>query len=242
MARERTAQAFIIKKQDFGEADQIITLFTKEEGKIRALVKAAKIPTSKLQPMLQPVFQTRVSLTGNNYGAGLSKVIGVQMIAPYSGILNNEAKMTAWYITSELVMRGLADSAPNESLFLELERYANFLHTSEYSRDEINTSIVQFQIKAIRALGLGIRTVPNGSTIYFSLDRGGFTSETSADAILINSSVQLTFQNLQNKTYGATTEVSPADYKSISSLVNRFVSYQLEREIKSQRLLSNTTA
>src|SRR5690349_15887569 len=130
MSRERAVEAFIIKKQDYGEADQIITLFCKEEGKIRALVKAAKLPTSKLQPMLQPVFQTRVNLTGSNAGTGLAKVIGVQLIAAYSNIFENEAKMASWYVASELVMRGLADSAPNEQLFLELERYANFLQTA----------------------------------------------------------------------------------------------------------------
>lgn len=239
MARERTVEAFIIKKQDYGEADQIITLFSKEEGKIRALVKAAKMPTSRLQPMLQPVFQTRVSLTGNNASAGLAKVIGVQMIAPYSGIMEEESKITAWYIASELVMRGLADSAPNELLFLELERYANFLHNAETTTEEINNSIAQFQIKAIDALGLGIRQVSPGVPAYFSMDLGGFTADNSADAIPVNTSSHEAFQNLQKLSYEYCGEMNPGDYKTISSLVNRFVAYQLEREIKSQRLLNN---
>lgn len=243
MSRERTVQAFIIKKQDYGEADQIITLFSKEEGKLRAIVKAAKLPTSKLQPMLQPVFQTRVSLSGSSGAPGLGKVIGVQLISPYSGILDGEAKITAWYIASELVMRGLADSAPNELLFLELEKYANFLNTTKISDEEINSSIMQFQIKAIDALGLGIRVLPQTSemknSVYFSLDNGGFTTQNSTDAFPVNSSLLTTFHDLNNQTYETSKTLNSSDYKSISSLVNRFVSYQLEREIKSQRLLNN---
>lgn len=246
MARERVIEGFVLKKQDYGEADQIITIFSKEEGKLRGLVKAAKLPTSKLQPLLQPLFQTRINLSGSSSGPGLAKVIGVQLIKAFSGILESEAKMAAWYVAAELIIRALPDNAPNEKLYSELEQYALFLHQTELTTAQIKQSSVQFQIKAMAALGLGIRPMDSGSAAYkgeqvrFSLDRGGFTSDESGDSVQIKQASYETFKKLTSDSYEAGNSIPEPDYAPLSNLVNRFVTYQLEREIKSQRLLANS--
>lgn len=247
--RERAIACFILKKQDFSEADQIITLFSQEEGKVRALVKAAKMPTSKLQPMLQLVFQTRVTLTGSKEKAGLSKVMGVQMMKNFSGIMDNESKLAAWYVVSELLMRALPDSEPNEQLFSELENYASFLHGTSLDVDTVKKSVIQFQIKALAALGLGIRTVSDANAsnegsgqqnIWFSIDRGGFSTEESTDAIPIQRSAYEAFRAMSAQPYTQPGQFLADDLKPISGLVNRFVTYQLDREIKSQQMLAST--
>ena len=46
--REQHYSAIILKKQPYREGDEIITLFTKEGGKIRCLAKSVKSPKSKL--------------------------------------------------------------------------------------------------------------------------------------------------------------------------------------------------
>lgn len=245
--RERAIASFIVKKQDFGEADQIITLFSQEEGKVRALVKAAKMPTSKLQPMLQAVFQTRVTLTGSKDKAGLSKVIGVQMINNYDGIMESESKLAAWYVVSELLIRALPDNEPNEQLFSELEKYASFLHKNILDPDQVKKSVIQFQIKALNSLGLGIRSFTANSqnivepqNIWFSLDRGGFTTEDSVDAIPMRWQSFQAFRSMAADPYEIESNFAPEDLSPLSGLVNKFVSYQLDREIKSQQLLANT--
>lgn len=241
MSRERIISAFILKRQDYAEADQIITLFSKEEGKIRVLVKAAKLPTSKLQPLLQPLFETRISLSGSNSGAGLAKVIGAQLISAYSGILESEAKLAAWYMASELVIRSLPDSAPNETLYEELQKFAMFLHKTELSTDQIKHSITQFQIKSLSSLGLGIKTIPNSeSQMWFSLSNGGFVSADSADATPILGVIHNAFLDLVNNDYSVAEQEQVEIATPLYNLVNRFVTYQLEREIKSQRLFANT--
>jgi DNA repair protein RecO len=247
MRKERIIESFILKRTDYGEADQIITLFSKEEGKVRALVKAAKLPTSKLQPLMQPLFETRVSLTGNKDAVGLSKVINVQLIKAYSGILETESKLAAWYVVSELLIRALPDSAPNESLFVELEQYANFLHCTEMEAETVKQSVIQFQIKALATLGLGIRAFTSTSAplashegLWFSIDRGGFINEDSVDAIPIRWEVFQSFQILAENSYARGIDVAPTDLGLLSNLINRFVIHQLERDIKSHQLLAST--
>ncbi len=241
MSRERSIEAFILKRQDYGESDQIITLFSKEEGKVRALVKAAKLPTSKLQPVLQPLFETRVTLSGSSTSPGLAKVIGVQLIKAYSGILESESKLGAWYMASELIIRALPDSAPNEQLFTELEKYATFLHSTDLSPAQVKHSITQFQIKSLSSLGLGIRTVAHqDKNLRFSLYRGGFSIDDSIDSIPISVPAYAAFQGLAQKDYEAAEISEESVLAPLYSLVNRFVTYQLEREIKSQQFMANT--
>jgi len=41
-------EAIVIKRVDFGEADKILTLYTPYMGKLRAVAKGVRRPTSKL--------------------------------------------------------------------------------------------------------------------------------------------------------------------------------------------------
>ncbi|MFN2162508.1 MAG: DNA repair protein RecO, partial [Candidatus Promineifilaceae bacterium] len=49
MSRERTyrTEAIVLKRSDFGEADRLLTLYSKEFGKIRAIAKGARKPQSR---------------------------------------------------------------------------------------------------------------------------------------------------------------------------------------------------
>ncbi len=239
-SRERSIDAFIFKRTDFGEADQIVTLFSREEGKVRALVKAAKMPTSKLQPFLQPVFQSKVTVTGQKESSGLGKVIAVQPLRAYAGILDDEAKLRAWYVVSELLLRALPDGAPNEILFAELEQYAQFLDQQQLNSEQTKQSLAQFQIKAMAALGLGIRTAKNQQEVFFSLDQGGFVpaeNKNGLDAVPVKPETFQSFQNLAQGSYQQASEQTTAENEPLFGLINRFVAHQLEREIKSVRLL-----
>lgn len=240
MSRDRNVEAFVLKKQDYNEADQIITLFSKEEGKIRALVKAANQPNSKLRPALQPLFQSMVTLTGSSASVGLMKVMRAQPIAVFSGILEDEHKLSAWYIAAELIMRSLPDSAPNEILFAELEKFARFLHENALNQSGVKNAITQFQIKALASLGLGIRLAndaDNTKVFHFSLDQGGFTSDSSLDAQPISPETYKSFLVLQKQDYSAGQSIAEKESNELQKMVSRFVAYQLEREIKSQRYM-----
>lgn len=49
MVRERTfrSEAVVIKRTDFGEADRLLTLYSRERGKIKAIAKGARKPQSR---------------------------------------------------------------------------------------------------------------------------------------------------------------------------------------------------
>ncbi len=244
MSRERTVEGFVLKKQDFNETDQIITIFSKEEGKIRTVVKAANSPTSKLRPNLQPLFQSKITLTGSGASGGLGKVIRAQPLKAFGGILQEPEKLSAWFVIAELIMRALPDSAPNLKLFNLLEQFAQFLHETTISSDGVKTALTQFQIKAMATLGLGIKTPSLSQTNHdksqklgFSQDQGGFVNAEQGDGIAVSDTVFHSFVQLEQTDFSAGQNIPVEDSIVIEKLVNRFVSFQLEREIKSQRYM-----
>lgn len=233
MPREQTYTAFVLKRTDFNETDQILTLFTKEDGKLRCLVKAAKLPTSKLQPALQPLFQVSVTLAGNG---GLPKVINAQAQRVYAKVLE-DPKLQCWYLISELLLKGLGDGASNEPLYNLVAEYLEFLNQQDLSEAQVNLSAIQFQIKALATLGLAIQQTPAGGPIWFSLSHGGFASrDTGADAAPVIPADHELFQQLAHRDFQTVLSLAqPAP--GLFRLINRFVTYQLERELKAAQFI-----
>lgn len=236
MSREQTYTGFVLKRTDYGETDQIITLFSKEDGKLRCLVKAAKLPTSKLQPALQPLFKVSVTLAGNG---GLPKVIGAQVLQTYAGFYHEHDKLKCWYLISELLIKALGDGSPNETLWELVAEYLRFLDEEDLSTAQINLSTSQFQIKAMAALGMGIKIIQDrGEPVWFSISAGGFqTHDSGVDAVKVTPADYALFCQLAEQGFAAVLG-QEAESAPLTRLVNQFVTYQLERELKAAQFIS----
>ena len=79
MAPPRTyhCEALTLKQDPFGEADLLVTLFSRERGKLRAVAKGARRSSSKLVGHLEPITHVRLSLSR---GRNLDYVTQAQVI------------------------------------------------------------------------------------------------------------------------------------------------------------------
>ncbi len=237
MSREHILEAFILKKQDFGETDQIITIFSKQEGKLRCMVKAAKLPTSKLQPALQPLFRTQITLAS---ASSLPKVIRTQTLNTYSKLYADPEKLQLWFVVAEFLTKAVGDGAPNEQLYDEISTYLHFLQHTDMDEQQLQFSILQFQLKALAVIGLGLRIeqLQSGEAVWFSQQHGGLTNHgTGADSAQLT---QLQYELLTQLVTGeyAVRVVSLEDQQRLAQIIISFITYQLERELKSQRFFT----
>ena len=58
--RVYATEAVILRRIDFGEADRILTLFTPNYGKVRAVAKGVRRTTSRLAGHLEPFTRTQL--------------------------------------------------------------------------------------------------------------------------------------------------------------------------------------
>ena len=98
--------AIVLSRFDFGEADRILTLLTPELGKIKAIAKGIRRPTSRIGGALEPLAELRVQLAR---GRTFDVVTQVTMQHTWLGLRDRlEVTATAWYC-AELAERSLEE-------------------------------------------------------------------------------------------------------------------------------------
>lgn len=235
--RETKYKAIILKKQQIGEGDEIVTLYTKELGKIRVLGKSTKLAKSKLQHALQALFCVEVALAGHS---SFPKIIGAEVANTFSGLKNNlEASKHAWYAL-ELVLKFTPDEQTNEGLFLLLLSYLEFLN-QERAADIFAAGLCKFKIEFLNSVGFGLQAESNATG--FSTSRGGFvTTRDSVDYKPVSQHALQHFEKLQQSNFEEVSHYESEEKRTVGlselqELLSGFLSYQLEREIMSEQLL-----
>lgn len=140
----------ILKKQNYREADQIVTLWTREIGKIRFLAKGIRLPKSKLAYSLQELSVVEVQLTGKN----LPTLTSANSIQQFNNITLDLKKASIAFYAVELMLKFTADENPNIQVYDLLSNFFNYLNSQEEIAGN-DKSIDIFALKLAKALGFG---------------------------------------------------------------------------------------
>ena len=97
-----------------GEADLLVTLYTREFGKVRAIARGARRSTSKLVGHLEPLTQVKLSLA---HGRDLDYVNQAQVLTGFASLKGNLAAITKGLYVAELVDGFGSESNSNQSLY-----------------------------------------------------------------------------------------------------------------------------
>ena len=82
-SRFLTTEALVIGSMRYGEADRILTLYTRDRGRLGAIAKGVRRTKSKTGGRLEPFSLVRVSLYS---GRGLYTVVGVETLRTFQGV------------------------------------------------------------------------------------------------------------------------------------------------------------
>ncbi len=248
MSREQSFNAIVIKKQPLGEADEIITLFAEDIGKVRAVAKSTKLTTSKLQHALQPTFVIQCAVAGKT---SLPKLIRASITQSFPNLIANYDCIAGWFVAAELLIKLLPDNEPNAELYSETLLLLNFLNSIQANnKQKLDLGILKYKLCAMQSSGLGIHSVgqlESDKTLLFSVAKGGFyykiatptSSGLDADSIVVNSSLWVLFESLIATNYENLVVDNPNLVQQLEKLVNNFISYQLDRELKADQYYQN---
>jgi len=85
-----TTEALVIGSMRYGEADRILTLYTRDRGKLSAIAKGVRRTKSKVGGRLEPYALVQVSL---HAGRGLYTVCGVETVRTFQAIRDELFRM-----------------------------------------------------------------------------------------------------------------------------------------------------
>lgn len=108
------AEAIILSRRNIGEADRIITVFTKEFGKIRLIAKGIRKIKSRRAPHLE-IF-TRCALLIHR-GTTLDSITEVNPINVFENIRSDLSRISLAYLYSELVSMLLAERQEHRDIY-----------------------------------------------------------------------------------------------------------------------------
>ena len=115
-SRERTfrTEAIVLRRKDFGEADRILTLFTPESGKIRAIAKGIRKPRSRKAGHLELYTRSNLLLAK---GREMDIVTQAVTVESYRPLREDLLRSTYGSYCVDLLDKFTPDEAENKSLY-----------------------------------------------------------------------------------------------------------------------------
>ena len=116
MARERTyrTEAIVIRRSDFGEADRLLTLFSADRGKIRAIGKGARKPQSRKTGHVELFMRSKFLIAE---GRDLDIVTQAEMVEAYPALRDDLLRATYASYAVELLDRFTVDDDPHRDIY-----------------------------------------------------------------------------------------------------------------------------
>ena len=183
--RQFRAQAIILSRRDFGEADRLLTLFTPTRGKIRAIAKGARKPSAKVSGHVE-LFARSDCLIYR--GRNLDILRQAELVEPYLGLRDDLGRGSYANYVAELLDRFTADEEEDSvELFDLLDQTLARIAESADAR----LAARFFELRLLDLAGfrpeLGECVVSRSELLpesqYFSHEEGGVVSRAAAPAL-----------------------------------------------------------
>ncbi len=167
--------AFVVKTQDYRDTSLLATFYTRDMGKLKAVVKGGRDGRYRYGSTLEP-FSLNEILVHRRRRGDLHLVTGAELLEGYGSIRADLERLGLAVYFLELIDQLIDDGEPHVEVFSLLEESLHHLGTSEDPRLVCRI----FEIGLIGHLGLMpelARCVrcgsPSTAPIYFSVPSGG---------------------------------------------------------------------
>jgi len=147
MALEKTL-AVVIRSSDFSEASSVVTLFTRDFGKITALAKGCKRPKSAFESALDLLTLSRIVFL-HKKGEGLDLLTEAKVDTRFRAGERNIESLYAGYYMAELLAALTDRSDPHPELFDEV---VAILHDLNHKKP-MEPLVLRFEMMLLRYIG-----------------------------------------------------------------------------------------
>jgi DNA repair protein RecO (recombination protein O) len=237
--RSFRASAVVLRHGDWGEADRILTLYTREQGMVRAIAKGVRKMTSRKAGHLQPFTQITMQLAK---GRDLLIVTQVETVNAFLSLHDNLEKTSyAAYIVELLLRFSYEEEGGNPTIFRLLIETLDRLE----KENESWLAIRYYEMRLLDAVGFrphlfecancGREILPEDQ--FFSFTSGGVICPRCGQGLpnLIKISIETLkyLRHFQRSSYRDASRARPSleVQKEAEMLMQGYFTYLLEREL-----------
>ncbi len=231
----RTDEAIVLGAVDYGEADKLVTIFTRSRGRVSAFAAGARKSKRRFAGALEP--GTHVSVLLVERRGDTERLDGADIQSSFHHLREQLPTIARALYCLELCRELVRDHEPHEALFDALLSYLGLLDAGKAGP----TSLLKFELDALAEAGFMPRFDscvlcggPTGERPRFDPSHGGVTCEKcvlrSPGARAMTPELVAAFVGLQ----GGKREAWPRELRARGrELLNDFIAHQLGRRLKS---------
>jgi len=239
-------EGVVLRHADWGEADRLLTLYTRERGKVRAIAKGARKIRSRKAGHLEPFTRVTLQLARSH---DLPIVTQADTLDAYLPIHENLVKTSqAAYIVELLDRFTYEDDTENYGIFRLLTEVLTRLE----KESDPWLAIRYYEVRLLDLLGYRphwFECANCGREIkaedqYFSAARGGVLCPDCGRGLPgvwpLSVEALKYLRHFQRSTYSEAQRAHPLPVvqEEVESLLQRYVIYLLERALNSPRFIS----
>lgn len=242
MVRERTfrTEAIVLRRTDFGEADRLLTLYSKEFGKISAIAKGARKPQSRKTGHVELFMRSKFFIAK---GRNLDIITQAEMIDSYAPLRDDLMRVSHASYAVELLNRFTVEEDPHSGIYNLLDdtlgRYSEMddldLVTRYYELHLL--SLTGFQPRLYQCVSCGEEISKQDQ--YFSPDMGGILCpdcrHADPRAIPVSATAVKVLRYLQTRRWDTVRHLhmKAETLEELERVMHKYIQHTLERELKS---------
>jgi DNA repair protein RecO (recombination protein O) len=242
LSRERVyrTEAVVLRRQDLGEADRLLTVYSLDRGKLKVVAKGARRPSSRKAGHLEPFTRVKLLLAR---GRELDIITQAEAIETHPGIQEDLIRFGQASYTVELLDRFTVDREENQTLYRLL---VNTLERLTSGEDPTATMLfyelrlldyVGYRPELFRCVGCGEEIRPQDQ--FFSAAEGGILCPACGPVRGESRPISLTelkiLRHYVRNPFNVVTsaQIRPNIYEGMDRLMEGYISYLLERKLHS---------
>jgi DNA repair protein RecO (recombination protein O) len=144
--RSFRAEGIVIKRSNYSEADRIVTIFTKKNGKIKVKATGVRKIASRRSPHIEPL---NYCIFGLYQGKGMPVLTEVESKECFPLLKKDLKRIGFAYHVCELIDGLCAENQENQDVFMLLGRTLRKLSKEE----NLQEVIYKFELELLRLLG-----------------------------------------------------------------------------------------
>jgi DNA repair protein RecO (recombination protein O) len=238
------SEAVVLRRQDLGEADRLLTIFTPDRGKLRVVAKGVRKPRSRKAGHLEPLTRARLMVSR---GRELDIITQAEAIDQYPSLREDLIKLGQASYTVELLDRFTVEEGASSRLYELLVDTLDRLDEG----DEAAVALRYFELRMLDLVGyrpelfrcVGCKNEIRPRDQFFSLALGGVLCPTCGpgkrDAFPISLAALKVLRYYQRNAYSVVVaaKIRATVHAELNTLMENYLTYLLERRLNSPAFL-----
>lgn len=241
------AEGIVIRSRDFDEADKILVLLTREEGKVQAVARGARRPRSRYAAAGQLFTQANLALYK---GRQLDTLSQIDIVESFRHLREDLVRMAYATYVCELMDEMVKERQRVEQAYLLLLTTLHLLNAPEYQPEPVLRayelkllSILGFRPEFSRCISCG-KEIAAGPWVRFAPAAGGvLCGECPAEGEQVLRLSRGALETMRHLLEGDirrvhVIKIGPELAKELDLAIGSYISARLERRLKSREFLN----